>query len=85
LNNVFKHAEANEVTVSLRCQVARVELRVRDDGRGFDPASIPARHLGVGIMRERAETMGITLSIETAVGRGTEVVAVWAETGSESP
>jgi two-component system nitrate/nitrite sensor histidine kinase NarX len=54
-----------------------VELRIRDDGRGFDPASIPPDHLGVGIMRERAATVGATLEIESQAGHGTQIVIVW--------
>jgi signal transduction histidine kinase len=54
-----------------------VELCISDDGRGFDPDTIPPDHLGVGIMRERAEAIGATLTIESEVGHGTEVMVVW--------
>jgi len=64
--------------VSLRCQPGGVELRVVDDGRGFDPDQVPPDHLGLGIMRERAEAVGATLQIESQVGQGTQVVVVWA-------
>jgi len=77
LNNVAKHAAASEAMVTLRCQPDRLELRVSDDGRGFDPAHIPGDHLGVSIMRERAQAIGASLSIDSAPGEGTEVVMVW--------
>ena len=83
LNNVVKHAEAGQAWVSLRCtssptgEEPGVELRIRDDGRGFDPASIPLDHLGVGIMRERAATVGATLEIESQAGHGMQIVIVW--------
>jgi signal transduction histidine kinase len=55
----------------------RVELCISDDGRGFDPNRIPPDHLGLGIMRERVEAVGATLSVKSEIGRGTEVKAVW--------
>ena len=79
LNNVAKHAEASQVNVSLHCEPDVVKLQVADDGRGFDPASIPPDHLGVGIMRERAEAIGAMLTVESEIGHGTEVVALWTE------
>jgi len=85
LNNVAKHAEADQATVSLRCVMAEgdasgcqyLELRVRDDGRGFDVTQIPPDHLGVGIMRERAEAIGATLQIASHIGQGTEIIVNW--------
>ncbi len=56
----------------------RVELCISDDGRGFDPNCIPPDHLGLGIMRERVEAVGATLSVKSEVGCGTEVRAVWS-------
>ncbi len=85
LNNVAKHAGANRATVGLRCTPppdsaaggGAVELRIADDGQGFDPATVPADHLGLGIMRERAEAIGAGLTIHSQAGRGTEVIAKW--------
>jgi nitrate/nitrite-specific signal transduction histidine kinase len=88
LNNVVKHAHASQVTVGLRCssslptgtgegQQKMVELHVSDDGRGFDPSSISPDHLGLGIMRERAQAIGATLEIESRPGHGTQVMVVW--------
>jgi signal transduction histidine kinase len=77
LNNVAKHSDAGQATVRLCCGPERVALHVADDGRGFDADAIPPDHLGVGIMRERAEAIGATLTIESEVGQGTEVAVVW--------
>jgi nitrate/nitrite-specific signal transduction histidine kinase len=79
LNNVAKHAGASQATVNLRCQPRRVTLHVSDDGRGFDPECISAESLGLGIMRERAEAIGATLTVESEIGRGTEVTVVWMD------
>jgi signal transduction histidine kinase len=79
LNNVAKHAAASQAMVTLRCYPERTELRVSDDGRGFDPGTIPGDHLGVSIMRERAQAIGATLTIDSEPGEGTEIVLVWAK------
>jgi signal transduction histidine kinase len=79
LNNVAKHAGASQATLSLRCQPKRVELHVSDDGRGFDPESIPPESLGLGIMNERAQAIGATLIVESEIGHGTEVMVVWMD------
>jgi two-component system nitrate/nitrite sensor histidine kinase NarX len=77
LNNVAKHAGATQATVTLRCQPGRVLLRIRDDGSGFDLEGLPPESLGLGIMRERAQTIGAALNIDSQVGRGTEIEVAW--------
>ncbi len=90
LNNVSKHARAQHVTINLRClptvsegdggdERGGVELRVLDDGCGFDSSQVPPERLGLGIMRERAESIGATLVIESRVGHGTQITVVWEE------
>ena len=54
-----------------------VELRIGDDGRGFEVDHIPPLCLGLSIMRERAETIGAVLKLETQLGQGTQVVVIW--------
>jgi PAS domain S-box-containing protein len=76
LNNAAKHSDASHVEITLRCASNLVELTVRDDGRGFDVESVPPEHLGLGIMRERAEAIGAAFRIESEIGRGTEVTAI---------
>jgi PAS domain S-box-containing protein len=76
LNNAAKHSEASRIEIALRCASNMVELSVIDDGRGFDVESVSPDHLGLGIMRERAEASGATLKIESQIGRGTQVTAV---------
>jgi signal transduction histidine kinase len=78
LNNVAKHSGAGQATVRLCCGPERVALHIADDGRGFDVDGVPPTHLGVGIMRERAQAIGAELVIDSEPGRGTEVSALWA-------
>jgi two-component system NarL family sensor kinase len=76
--NAGRHAEANAVSISLRTVGSEVELRVADDGHGFDgngPTAAEPGHLGLASMRERAELMDGTLEIETSE-RGTRVLVL---------
>jgi PAS domain S-box-containing protein len=82
LNNIAKHASARTVAISLRAGPEGVELRISDDGRGFDPASIASDHFGLRIMRERAATIGAALTVDSRLGRGTQVLVRWADTAA---
>jgi signal transduction histidine kinase len=79
LNNVAKHSGAGQATVHLCYGPGQVNLDITDDGCGFDVKDIPPDHLGVGIMRERAETIGAKLTIESQVEQGTKVTVVWTK------
>jgi signal transduction histidine kinase len=73
LTNVGKHASATRVAVSVAQDGAGLEVRVADDGRGFDAAQ-PTAGFGVTGMKERAALMGGTLEIASS-GAGTVVAA----------
>jgi PAS domain S-box-containing protein len=70
LGNVTQHANARTLAVRLVAGPP-VELLISDDGAGFDPGAIPGGHLGVQIMRERADAVGADLSLTSAPGQGT--------------
>lgn len=74
LTNVTKHAGARRVDIRLRRAGGWIELEIRDDGRGFDPARPPA---GFGLlgMKERADSLGGRLSVRAAEGRGATINA----------
>jgi signal transduction histidine kinase len=77
LNNVAKHAKASQAVVDLCCQPEQVELHIKDDGRGFEPEGVSPEHLGLGIMRERAETIGAAFKLQSRPGQGTHIEVVW--------
>jgi signal transduction histidine kinase/ligand-binding sensor domain-containing protein len=80
LSNAFKHAEADAIEVDLSYGSNDLRLRVRDNGKGFDPARIPVdagpRHLGLANMRKRAKTIEATLNLWSRMGLGTELEAI---------
>lgn len=74
LTNAARHAGASAIEVELAEADGQVIASVSDDGHGFDVGAAPAGGLGLGGMRERAELIGGELTIDSALGRGTEVV-----------
>jgi two-component system nitrate/nitrite sensor histidine kinase NarX len=80
LNNIARHSKAKKVEIQLQYgpEDGAVELRIHDDGRGFEPATIPSGHYGLSIMRERAEAVGAVMSIESRPGHGTDLAMRWA-------
>lgn len=78
LNNIAKHARASEVDVECVADSdGVVSLCVRDDGRGFDPGGVGPDRMGLRIMRERLDSVGASLEIDSEPGRGTTITAVW--------
>jgi signal transduction histidine kinase len=77
LRNAFQHAEARHVEVEIRYDDEQFRLRVRDDGKGIEPAVLSGegseRHFGLHGMRERATLMGAKLTVWSEVDAGTEV------------
>ncbi|NOK03501.1 MULTISPECIES: sensor histidine kinase [Myxococcus] len=73
LSNAVKHAEAKGVQVRLDFSEDRVNLVVRDDGKGFDPSRTPRGHYGLLNMRERAMKLGGQLIVDSSPGAGAQV------------
>jgi signal transduction histidine kinase len=71
LNNVIRHAEANEVKITIRCDEAVVDLEVCDNGRGFDPkAAYSSGGMGLANMAERAAKLDANLTIDSNLDHG---------------
>ena len=78
LTNVRRHGHASSARVVFASEGDDLAISVRDDGRGFDPSSIARGEwpkFGLRAMRERAESVGGELIVESAVGAGTTVSA----------
>ncbi len=77
LTNILKHAQAGAVWLEARRVGPGVELSVRDDGAGFDPAALGTsegrRGLGISGMEERVALLDGSLEIRSAPGAGTEL------------
>ena len=75
LTNVVKHAEASHVSIVLTRRGSGVNALIEDDGHGFDVGRVGDRALGLVGMRERLALLGGTLTVESAPGEGTTLVA----------
>jgi len=78
LTNIEKHAEADQVSVTLRFEAHLLQCVIADNGAGFEPAALPDHPgidggFGISSMRQRAEAVGGELRITSAPGQGTEL------------
>ncbi len=79
LNNIRRHAEADNVWLRLEYLAEELAVCIEDDGRGFarhqnTASSGPHDHFGLLNMRERVEMLGGTCQVESSLGRGTRVL-----------
>jgi signal transduction histidine kinase len=84
LNNIGKHAGAQHIGLQVSGsptpageQTRQVALTITDDGCGFDQQGVTADHLGLGIMKERAQSIGAEITIGPDVDCGTKVTVTW--------
>jgi len=88
LNNVVKHSYARQVMVSLSATppigarpvdgwVGEIRMVVKDDGVGFMLGDPSIKHMGLGIMQERAAAIDAIFNLISHPGQGTEVTLIW--------
>jgi PAS domain S-box-containing protein len=75
LTNAVRYAQASNIGILLEKKAGKVRVFIEDDGIGFNPDTLPeGDHVGLVGMRERAEMLGGTLTIESSPGRGTSII-----------
>lgn len=84
LQNVVKHSHADVVEIYLDYNPVRTTLTIIDNGNGYNPEQKFAGHMGVEIMRERAINAKINLDIESSIGNGTKITAIWNNLSDEA-
>lgn len=80
INNAVKHAEATQISVEVSLANKKIVLRVKDNGKGFNATGKKSKAIasptnGLRNLHERAHLLDGTLKINSAIGRGTEVIA----------
>jgi signal transduction histidine kinase len=73
LQNIFKHAQASQVTLKLDKDARILSMSIQDNGRGFDVQSEFSGHLGLMSMRERVKKIGGRTDIRSIPQQGTEI------------
>ncbi|HEX8966323.1 MAG TPA: ATP-binding protein [Chloroflexota bacterium] len=74
LTNVAKHARASHAWIDLSWRTQQLDVRVRDDGRGFDPSTVASgqrRGLGLAGIQERVQLLGGSFELWSQPGQGT--------------
>jgi len=80
INNAVKHAEATQISLEVSLSNKKAVLRVKDNGKGFNLTGRKSKGSvsptnGLRNLHERAHLLDGTLKINSAIGRGTEVIA----------
>lgn len=75
LNNIVRHAQANEIVINLAFAGNVLTLSIQDNGNGFDVAEIMKQHKGMGLqnIQKRAGMIGGQTNIQSAPGAGTTI------------
>lgn len=77
LTNVRKHAAASRTWVRMGIEDHQFKVTIADNGRGFRPAASDGLHFGLQTMKERAQSVGGTVTFLSQPGQGTQVVALF--------
>jgi len=72
LANIARHSAATQVSISLQAQGGEVTLMIGDNGRGFAPGEV-THGVGLHSMRERAQSLGGSLNLDSTPGEGTSI------------
>lgn len=84
LTNIQRHAGAGQVGIHFSLDQDSLHTVIEDDGKGFHPESVQGdQHLGLRIMRTRAERSGGSLGLASRPGAGTRVTVTYPLTAQE--
>jgi signal transduction histidine kinase len=82
MNNAFRHGAASLIDLSVRFSPQQLSIKVRDNGQGFDVKQVMKLpltcHYGLILMKERAQSIGGSLSIKSEPGKGSQVNLVFS-------
>ena len=72
INNIIKHAEANEIKIVLASSSSTLKITITDNGKGYDMENVKEGY-GLGNIRKRAEQIGAIVTFATAPGSGSSI------------
>jgi signal transduction histidine kinase len=84
LNNIAKHAGATDIQIEVGNRAGLISIVVSDNGRGLDGGGQAGKGLGIVGIKERVRELGGQLTLDSAVGRGTALVAVIPLSGQKA-
>lgn len=73
LYNAKTHADCSQINISLQRHDGKIDLRIEDNGKGIDPATLEKPHT-LRTLKQRAEWLGAKLELKSSPGEGTEVM-----------
>jgi signal transduction histidine kinase len=79
VRNAVEHSQASALRIEGEVDRDRGRISIVDNGRGFDPSQLPKGHYGLLGMRERAEEIGGTLTVDSSSVHGSRVTIAWED------
>lgn len=76
VNNIFKHADATEASLTIRQQEDEISIQVIDNGKGFERQQIVKKGIGLHAIRNRVHLLEGIIDIQSQLGQGTEI-RIW--------
>ena len=76
-NNIAKHSDATHVWITIKKRENKCELIINDNGKGMSQSEVPSNHLGISIMKERAQAIGANINFMSEPGAGTTIHLIW--------
>ena len=73
MTNVRRHAQATKVTINILVDEKHLNIKIEDNGQGFQINEVEGNHLGLNIMRERIASVEGTIKLESEPGSGTKI------------
>jgi len=81
LNNIIKHANADEIIITLDVNKQQGQLIIQDNGQGFSPEEIESHGFGLRNMQERAKSINAEFKMSSAPQSGTILTLLWHNMG----
>lgn len=74
INNIIRHAKANQIIIILSCSEDHLEMYIHDNGNGFNLSGISKNTGGINNMKKRANLINATFKMESSSGKGTSII-----------
>ena len=71
--NAVKHSEGDRVELSIKRNNNVLDVKIIDNGKGFDPEEFSDKHFGISIMSERILLLGGSFQVNSEPGQGTRI------------
>ena len=73
-SNTIKHSKASKLSVKITCRESKLEITARDNGKGFDIATVKGNGIGLSNMKKRGKLINADITILSEINHGTTLI-----------